>query len=44
MKLSNSNVPVEPAPLLGQHNDEIYKDMLGLSEEEIDRLREEGVI
>ncbi|GMQ75368.1 MAG: hypothetical protein BMS9Abin01_0616 [Gammaproteobacteria bacterium] len=31
-------------PDLGEHNREIYMDRLGLSEEEIAALREEGVI
>jgi CoA:oxalate CoA-transferase len=33
-----------PAPLLGQHSAEILKDLLGLSGEEIEQLREEGII
>ena len=33
-----------PAPLLGQHNDLVFGDILGLSEEEIDRLRHQGTI
>jgi len=31
-------------PALGEHNDEIYKGLLGMSEREICALREEGVI
>ena len=31
-------------PALGEHNDEIYKGLLGMSAEEIRRLGAEGVI
>ena len=31
-------------PVLGQHNDEVYGEVLGLSEEEREALRERGVI
>ena len=33
-----------PAPLLGQHNDEIYMGLLGFSIEEMEQLRKEGII
>jgi len=33
-----------PAPTLGQHNDEVYSTLLGLSENELEELRREGVI
>jgi crotonobetainyl-CoA:carnitine CoA-transferase CaiB-like acyl-CoA transferase len=32
------------APRLGEHNDEVYRGLLGLGAEEVDRLRREGVI
>ena len=34
----------EPAPLLGQHNDKVFHDLLGLSHDEIKRLIDEQVI
>jgi crotonobetainyl-CoA:carnitine CoA-transferase CaiB-like acyl-CoA transferase len=33
-----------PAPLLGEHNDAIYRERLGYGEEELDELRKAGVI
>jgi crotonobetainyl-CoA:carnitine CoA-transferase CaiB-like acyl-CoA transferase len=32
------------APLLGEHNAEVYRELLGLSAEEVERLRQEGVV
>ena len=31
-------------PKLGQHNDEVYKEILGESEEDLDGLRERGIV
>jgi len=36
--------PKLPAPLLGQHNDEVYGTLLGMSAEEIAQLRRDGTI
>ncbi len=35
---------MHPAPLLGQHNEELYCKLLGYSREELVKLRESGVI
>jgi 2-methylfumaryl-CoA isomerase len=37
-------VPVKPAPLLGQHTDDVLSGVLGRSPEEIAKLHEEGVV
>ena len=42
-----SELPAEypvPAPALGQHNEEIYRGLLGFSKEEMEHLQKEGVI
>ncbi|MBA7714243.1 hypothetical protein ES703_123260 [subsurface metagenome] len=33
-----------PAPLLGQHNEEVYSGLLGISKERLEELRKEGVV
>ncbi len=37
-------VELEPYPRLGEHNAEVYGDLLGLSDDELAALRREGVI
>lgn len=44
LKLSGSEPEYRRAPLVGEHNTKIYGDLLGLSDAEIDRLRENGSI
>ena len=52
MRFTNSAVKMSetmpeircPAPRLGEHNREIYSEILGYSQEEIDNLAAEGVI
>ena len=36
--------PTQPAPFLGQHNTEVYSELLGYDQETIGRLQLEGVI
>lgn len=36
--------PLRPAPCFGENNDEVLRDLAGLSEREIDELRKTGVI
>jgi len=44
IKLSESEQQIEPAPLLGEHNEKIYSSLLNLSKKEIGQLKEEKVI
>ena len=38
------DVTYEPAPLIGQHNDYVLRELLGLSQAQVDRLVQEGAI
>jgi formyl-CoA transferase len=44
VRLEDSPVEVKSAPLLGQHNSEVYGDMLGLGAGQLDDLKREGII
>jgi formyl-CoA transferase len=33
-----------PGPQLGEHNDEIYRDLLGLDDSQLDQLRRDEII
>jgi crotonobetainyl-CoA:carnitine CoA-transferase CaiB-like acyl-CoA transferase len=41
---SSPEIPTESAPQLGEHTDEILKNLLGYGEKEIKKLRDQGVI
>ncbi len=43
-RLSESDVPIDRAPLLGEHTDEVLTEELGLAPEEIRTLRQDGVL
>ena len=44
IRMSASPTEVTPAPLLGQHNVEIYTKLLGVSETDVAELKRDGVI
>ncbi len=44
LRMSASEVPIEPAPLLGQHTDEVLCAKLGLDEPQLAELHAQGVI
>lgn len=41
---SSPRLPAKPAPLLGEHTDEILLDILGLSEAQVGHLHDTGVV
>ena len=43
-RMSGNRIEYKPSPGLGEHNGEIYGEILGLTEEEITELREKKVI
>jgi formyl-CoA transferase len=44
IKLEDSPVEVKSAPLLGEHTSQVLTDLLGMSAQQLDALRSEGVI
>ena len=44
VQLSHSPVEMKHAPLLGEHNVEVYDQLLGLTEEEVKALEADGVV
>ncbi len=44
VQLESSPVEMRPAPLLGQHNAEVYRELLDLTDDDLARLKAEAVI
>ena len=44
VKMSGTNVPVAPSPLLGEHNASVYAEWIGLSAEEVASLKADGAV
>ncbi len=44
IKMSGSQVPIERAPLLGEHTEEVLAELLGYTPEQVAELREQQVI
>jgi formyl-CoA transferase len=44
IKMTGSRVPVQPAPLLGEHSAEVLGELLGYTPEQVAELREQQVI
>jgi formyl-CoA transferase len=44
VRMSESSVEIEAAPMLGQHSKEVLNDDLGLTQTELDDLTTQGVI
>jgi formyl-CoA transferase len=44
LKLSDSAVEITPSPLLGEHTEELMRELMGYSKDEVEKLRQDGVI
>ena len=44
VRLSDSPVELRPAPLYGEHSDEIFTTLGGITQEQVDKLRQDKVI
>jgi len=44
VRMTDNPVKTEVSPLLGEHNEEVYAELLGLGKEEVGELREQGAI
>jgi crotonobetainyl-CoA:carnitine CoA-transferase CaiB-like acyl-CoA transferase len=44
VRFDGAPAPVKPAPLLGEHNREVFGEWLGISAGDLEALRNEGVV
>ena len=44
VRFNGKTVPVKPAPLLGQHSDEVMKDWLGMDAGQVAALHTDKII
>ena len=44
LKLSDSEVQITPSPLLGEHTAEVLEQVMGYGQDEVQKLRQAGVI
>lgn len=44
VQLTDSPVEARPAPLLGEHNEEVYRELLGLTADTLENLEKEGAV
>ena len=44
VKMSGSSVKLETAPLLGQHNEEVYAELLGMTPADVASLQRDGAV
>ena len=44
VKMSGTNVPVSPSPLLGEHNASVYDEWIGLSAADLAALKENDAV
>ena len=44
VQLADSPVEMKPSPILGEHNAEVYGELLGLTESDLEQLKSDAVI
>jgi formyl-CoA transferase len=44
VRLEDSPAEVKAAPLLGQHNGEVYGELLGMTAGDLERLKADGIV